>query len=682
MKKFLVGFLVVGVQVAGATNIPLGKNLKAQSTGIRMVSDGLTNPNAELRLHVSIDHLRAEHLKTAEGEFTTLAIPGFQQTGDIGSPSLPVMNRLIEVPLGASVSVEVLSSSRESINLDESGFANPLYPRQPPQPKNDTVVPFAYNLSSYQAPGFQQEALAQVEEVGMLRDMRLVLLKVAPVAYDPSTRALEVNNDIELVVRVQDANIEATQALKQRLHSPNFSSMRHQILAAPSLQALEPESVSARHYAIVADKAFEETLAPFIAWKREQGFVVTVAYTDTVGATPADIKSYVHGLYNTPAAGTSAPDFLLLVGDHDNLPATDKSRHISDLYYAAVTDDYLPDMIYGRFSAKTVDQLIPQLQKTLEYEKFEMPDPSFLKNVVLTAGWDYSHTKDWGWPQIKYGLKYYFNAEHGISGATSFLSEGAHQNEAAIVAKIAEGAAFVNYTAHGSSTSWADPGMSISDVKNLGNTGKYPLVLGNCCLTNKFEVGTCFGESWLRASGSGGIGYIGGSNSTYWDEDLWFGNGFYSIEHPNDDGSAPDQAETGTGSYDAAFNDPHSTAGSMILTGNLAVEQSNTSRKLYYWEIYHLFGDPSLQVYWGVPGANKVEHPDQISAKDSRFELLATAGSYVGVSANGKLLGAGFASEDGVARLTLSEVPASGTAKLVVTAKNRKPYVSEINLLD
>ncbi len=568
------------------------------------------------------------------------------------------------------------------MSLPDQGFSAPLFPRQPPHPKDGTIVPFVKNASSYKAQGFQQDALVQVQELGILRDMRLVLLKIAPVAYDPRNGVLEISNDLEIEVKVEKADISSTETMKQRLHSPNFSSIRRQILAAPSLQRLEPDQFGARTYAIIADRMFEETLAPFVSWKKAQGFRVIVSYTDTIGATAEAIKAHVHGLYKTPAPETSCPDFILFVGDHENVPATNKGAHISDLYYAAVTDDYLPDMIYGRFSATTVEQLAPQIQKTLEYEKFQMADPSFLKNVVLTAGWDSSHAREWGWPQIKYGMQYYFNEENGIPNVASFLSAGAHQNESAILAKVSEGAAFVNYTAHGSPVSWADPKFTIADVNALGNHGKYPLVLANCCVTSKFQVGTCFGESWLRAANGGAIGYIGGSNNTYWDEDLWFGNGLYDIQHPNSDGAAPDRAATGVGAYDAAFQDPHSTTGSMIFTGNLAVEQSNTSRKLYYWEVYHLFGDPSLQVYWGLPKENQVEHSQEFSSQDERFELLAAAGSYVGLTANDEFVGGGYAGEDGVARIKLTNVPANGEVKLVVTAKNRKPYIANLKLVN
>ena len=39
----------------------------------------------------------------------------------------------------------------------------------------------------------------------------------------------------------------------------------------------------------------------------------------------------------------------------------------------------------------------------------------------------------------------------------------------------------------------------------------------------------CFGEGLLRANNKGAVGYIGGSNNTYWDEDFWWAVGNGSI---------------------------------------------------------------------------------------------------------------------------------------------------------
>jgi len=35
-----------------------------------------------------------------------------------------------------------------------------------------------------------------------------------------------------------------------------------------------------------------------------------------------------------------------------------------------------------------------------------------------------------------------------------------------------------------------------------------------------------------------------------------------------------------------------------MYAGNMAVMASSSSRKEYYWQVYHLFGDPSLPTYW------------------------------------------------------------------------------------
>lgn len=460
MKKLIaLAWLLTGVPAVLAIDLPLG-NERGRGNGVWIEADGLYREGgSEIDLSATVSRLTATTLKTEAGEFTYLNIPGFQQTGDIGAPSLPVMNRIVEVPLGGKVEIEVVSSTRTRVDLAANGLSAPVFPRQPPQPKDGSVVPFAWQRQAYLAPGLQQEALARVEEIGTLRDMRLVLVRVAPVAYDPTTGALEVQNDIQVKVRIQDADLRATAEHKARYFSPFFAGLRAQVLAPESLRALDPASPRPRTYAIVVDKALEAELAPFVAWKKEQGFDVIVANTDTVAADASAIQTHVHGLYKNPGEGHGAPDFLLLVGDHDNLPSNDKgeggwSSHLSDLDYAAVTEgDYLPDILYGRFSARNAEELRPQVQKTVQYERFEMPDPSFLKEAVMTAGWDYSKAVEWGWPQIKYANKYYFNADNGFTEVSTFLSSASDQNAAEIIAQVGQGAAFVNYTAHGSSTS-------------------------------------------------------------------------------------------------------------------------------------------------------------------------------------------------------------------------------------
>ena len=659
-------------------------------TGIKLVSDKVLTKRiggvASLELNADVAKIIATDVETPMGTFTQLTIPGYHQSETIGAPSLPVMNQLIEIPFGANVAVEVVDCKMATHNLSEFGIVNKIIPRQPPRPKDGSKLKFVFEKRAYITSGFHQNPIAKIYELGALRHINLALLSIAPVSYDPSTNKVEFYTDVKVRVLITKGDMKRTMDIKSIYSSSVFNFIYRRVISPYSLRLLNKRSNSLPiHYAIVADGKFRTALDQFIEWKTLKGFDVSVGYTDEIGSTKEEIQAYIHNLYNNPVSGKAAPEFLLLVGDHDNLPAFHGRTgiHITDLDYIAVTEgDRLPDILTGRFSAKTIEELLPQINKTIEYEKYEFADPSFLERATMIAGWDYRHTIEWGWPHIKYGLANYVNSEHGIPVQNVYQSTGAHQNETSIYEKINDGCSFVNYTAHGGPKSWTDPQFTITEITALSNCGKYPLIIGNCCLTNKFETDTCFGEAWLRAEKRGAIGYIGGSNTTTWDEDIWWGNGFFPIQHPNPEGLPPAKEDTGTGAYDYLFEDTMSTCSGIIVAGNLAVEESNSSLKTYYWEIYHLMGDPALQIYLGVPSATEVEFTEQPPAGATKLEINAPSGAYVGVTVDGKLHGASTIDSSGSASIDLIPLPTCGEVKVVVTGKNIRPYIGTTTIAD
>lgn len=353
---------------------------------------------------------------------------------------------------------------------------------------------------------------------------------------------------------------------------------------------------------------FESTLAPFIAQKKNLGYKVIVGYTDSpdVGSTTTSIKAYLENLYNNPATGYSPPLYALLVGDIQQVPAFKGSSygHVTDLYYFDYTGDNLPDVFYGRFSAQNTSQLYPQIEKTLEYENYTMPDASYLFNAVLVSGWSGGiETEKQTNGQVNYIKDQYCNPGNGITAYAYLQEEPAGANyRNKIISNINNGVGFANYTAHCDPNGWFAPSFTTSDIANLTNSHKYGLWIGNCCESAAFNVSECFAEAALRASGKGAVGYIGGSNSTYWNEDYWWSVGFKSIAlHPSYDPDhlgAMDRLFHTHGEDEAVWG---SRQGQIILGGNLAVQESTSGRKKYYWEIYHLFGDPSLNMRFVPP---------------------------------------------------------------------------------
>lgn len=603
VKKFfaLLALIVFvsGTACAGEIVFP-----DAIGSGLKVVSDKMAGSDEmTIRMTCSIDKMNSWDVETPKGEFTVLHAPNFYFGGAYGAPQLPVLTKLVQIPVGAEFKIDVKSYDTAEYDLAKFGITNRIYPRQPSAPKDGSQVPFVYEKSAYISKGFGGMPLTSIEEVGFLRQMRLVHVAVSPIKYDPVSNKIVVYNNVDFEIVLTGADMAKTRAMHASLSTPAFAWAEEMVVVPQALRF--GRNTAPQSYVIVTHPMFKDAIAPFAAWKAEKGFKVDVVTTDQFGTGAAlteGLKKYLHDRYNNPTADKPAPSYVLFVGDHEQIPAFkgQTGSHITELYYVAVTPgDFLPDMLTGRFSAQTLDQLTPQIEKTMEYEKAQFADPSFLNDAVLIAGWDSGWAKSHGWPHINYAEKYYFNAGHGFKTVNKYLSAGSQQNVASIQAAIAKGACYVNYTAHGSSTSWADPGMSISDINKLGNKGKYPFVIGNCCLTSKFEVGTCFGEAWLRAKDAGAIGYVGGTNSTYWDEDFWWGIGLHSIVKPNDQGVPPLKENTGPGAIDALFEGNGVSNAAFFVAGNLAVESSTSSRKQYYWEVYHLMGDPSLKTYMG-----------------------------------------------------------------------------------
>jgi len=379
--------------------------------------------------------------------------------------------------------------------------------------------------------------------------------------------------------------------------------------------------------------------------------------------------------------------FVLFVGDVAQIPAFNgtTASHVTDLYYCEYTGDKLPEVYYGRFSANNLTELQPQIDKTLEYEQYLMPDPSFLDEVVMVTGDDPTHELTWGNGQINYGTQNYFNATHGLTSHTYLQPEpGGGNYSAKIIQNVSNGVGYANYTAHCGTTGWSNPSFSNGNVASLQNAHKYPLMVGNCCLSNKFSE-TCFGETLLRAANKGALGYIGGTNYTYWDEDYWWGVGFRTSITAN-----PTYDPSKLGAYDRTFhdktgittNDWFITQGQMVSAGNLAVTQSGSGLTNYYWEIYHLMGDPSVMIYFSQPDELLASYPAKMPVLSNEFTVTTKPFAYVAISKNNILYGAALADESGIAVVPLTPIPQPGTADILITAQNCKPYFGVVEIAE
>jgi len=651
----------------------------------------IDNRNPEvLKFHTCLDEFQVVEIKTKAGVFSQILVPDYGASMEEGKPQLPVLKHLIEIPMDCEVEVVYNQQNYREIKLKDFNFNDPVFPAQPPvskQTDDPAELVFVYDSLTYGTDGFYSLESVNVVDLGILRGVHLARLEISPFSYNPVTATFEIIYDLDAEIRFKHANFELTETEKSRVFSPWFEAAFEQLINHKMPQDLQRSQSTPQTFIIVSDPLFQTPLQPFVQWKTRKGFKVVEAYTNnpSVGGTATSIKTYLKNFYNNPPAGFLPQSFVLFVGDVAQIPSFpgNAGTHVTDLYYCEYTNDILPEVYYGRFSANNLTELQPQIDKTLEYEQYLMPDPSFLDEVVMAAGADASHQLTWGNGQINYGTENYFNEAHGLLSNTYLQPEPSGANYSGkIIQNISDGVAYANYSAHCGITGWSNPAFSSGNVSSLQNSHKYPLMVGNCCQSNSFNS-TCFGETLLRAANKGALGYIGGTDYTYWDEDYWWGVGFKAIS------SHPTYNSQFLGAYDRTFHDKPGlttdnwfiTQGQMVSAGNLAVTQSGSSMKTYYWEIYHLMGDPSVMIYFSQPPAISVSYPGSMPASAENFTVTTEPYAYVAISKNDVLYGAAFADLSGIAVVPLNPITTPGMADIVVTKQNRKPFFGTIEIV-
>ncbi|MCX6257474.1 MAG: C25 family cysteine peptidase [Bacteroidia bacterium] len=685
MKKFtlLFSLSLIFIALVSATN-PKEIKLNANSTGLKVISSNETS----LTVSVSLESVKFIDVNSSAGVFAEIISDGLVKPVNYGMPELPMVSRLIELPYGADADITVNNYDEKDYSLQDYGISEKIFPTQPSISKSEdpSHIVFQYNSAFYAIDQFSPNGVATVKSLGIMRGVSIGRLEIMPFRYNPVTNTLKVINNITLTVHFRNGDISTTNQMKEKFYSPFYTNTFKSLINYKPLTTKNLITVAPAKYVIVSDPMFETQLQPFILWKTKKGFNVIAAYTNQpeVGTTSTSIKSYLANLYNSASSSDPAPSFILLVGDVAQIPAFagTQGSHFTDLYYAEYTSDFFPEVFYGRFSASTAEDLQPQIDKTLEYEQYLMPDPSFLNEVVMIAGVDATNGPLYGNGQINYGTTYYFNSTFGITSHTH-LYPNSGNDVAQIISEVSNGCSFANYTAHGSETGWYNPAFSVSDVATLHNIHKYPLMVGNCCLSNTFDYPVCFGEALLRAPNAGAIGYIGASNSSYWDEDYWWGVGARATIVTN-----PTYSATQLGSYDCMFHangEPTSswfiTNGQMVQAGDLAVTQANSSLQNYYWEIYHLMGDPSLMTYFSVPPAMTANFYSAVPVGTSSLTVSTEPYAYIAISKDSVLLAAQMTDATGIATLTFSPFNSIGNVLVVVTKQNRQPVFDTLHVI-
>ena len=640
-----------------------------------------------LRATFSYGSIESIEVSTERGTFSEIAIEGTYASGEIGTPELPASHQLLAVPFGATPQVNVINYTTTDYRLSDYGI-HTLIPHQPSIRKDQNLdeVEFVYNAAAYQTRSLATAPEATIEVQGTMRGIRIGSLVINPVSYNPASNTLRVFNNINVEVSFDGADIAETERMLLNTYSPYFNDVYRQMFNYRQILDVytdHPDLMAYPvHMIVIAPESYISTLQPWIDWKTQKGFYMNVVTKEQAGSNYNAIRTYVQNLYNTGVSQGATPTFLVLVGDVAQIPNTtgNQSQKVTDLYYGSVDNDYFPDMFYSRMSAENTNQLTAIINKILQYEQYTMPDPSYLNNVTLIAGWDSYWTARVGAPTINYATTYYYNTAHGFAQVNSHVNQSQYSG---CYNSLSTGIGFVNYTAHGDNNMWYQPQLTNSGVNQLTNTNKYFLAMGNCCLSGNFGYSSaCFGEAMIRAENKAAYSYIGSCPNTYWYEDYYFGVGATNVFS-----QTPSLTNSATGVYDGIWmDDTYHTVSSIVFLGNLAVcyahagSYQTSVNPTYYWQAYHVLGDGSIMPYRVQPSPNNVSHASTFPAGTTSFQVSAQEGSYVAISQNNVLKGVALVPASGTVNVQVASGITSGQVRIVVTKPQRQPYIQDINV--
>lgn len=144
-------------------------------------------------------------------------------------------------------------------------------------------------------------------------------------------------------------------------------------------------------YLIITNHLFTANLEPLITFRESSGLSVkvvedTTIYNSYLREDSCDaIKNFILDVYNN---WDPRPKFILFVGDANEDDGSNNyipskifpkfsyyysggcQTHCSDNWYVELEgDDYVPELITGRFPVESTDELDLLIQKTLEYEQ-------------------------------------------------------------------------------------------------------------------------------------------------------------------------------------------------------------------------------------------------------------------------------------------------------------------------
>ena len=620
---------------------------------LRVVASDL----ATTRLSFELNRFMTAEVTTMGGEWTALGLPGAALRLERGAPELPVVRTSVAVYDMGAVALRVSDAVFEE-------FADvDLLPSKGSISREIDPASVPYELGPvYAGDGWYPAEPAQIGDPYILRDTRGAVVSVNAFQYNPARRTLRVlrSATIEVVTTNEGGANELHSRPPVRSAEFERAYASHYLNADALLQSGTLATARGRYspvpeigpMLIIAHDDFVSSMAAFVAWKEQSGVPTTLVALSTIGTTDDDIADYILDAYENEGIA-----FVLLVGDGDQMPTYLDGSNAADPMYAllAGSDNY-PDILIGRFSAETTDQVLTQVTRSVEYESQPQSGAAWYHRATGIASNQDGGT---GTPDFEFMddirqmlLGFTFTEVDTIYDPSASTAQ--------ITAAVNEGRSLVNYMGHGNTMGWSTGPFINGHVNALTNDDMLPWVVSTACRVGKFHTLTCFAEIWMRATNgdrpTGAVGFYGSSISQDW--------------------VPPITAHVEI--MDLLVTEENRTLAGLYMNGACAMIDAYGSNGANEFNHWHVFGDPSLRVRTAAPNTLAVTHGGSVNPAAFEFTVQAEAGALAALSEAGECIGSAVADAGGEAVIAFADTLAGETVMLTVTGFNCFPYTEQV----
>jgi len=577
-----------------------------------------------------------------------------------GNPDLHKLTESIIIPDGAEMSFKVISSDFVDYENIEIAPSKGSLTRD----VNPNNIGYEYS-EAYSLDEFFPGDLVSLRDPYILRDYSGQVVVAYPFQYNPKKKVLRVYSKITVEVYSQGSDGRSTLSSNQsekkivseyrRIYENqfiNFEQSRYEVLSEQG------------NMLIISNDAFLNEMQPFVDWKNSKGIPTEMVGLSSVGSSSNSINSYVTNYYNEQGL-----TFLLLVGDISQMPSITVSGTASDPSYGYIDgNDYYPEIMVGRFSAENSSHVQTQVNRIINYEKYPSSGVGSFKYGVGIASSEGQGIGDEGegdWEHLDNIRQKLMDFTYNDLDQVYATNGGSASD---VTSAVNQGRSIINYTGHGSNTSWGTTGFSNSNVDALTNTHAWPFIVSVACVNGAFDQGTCFAEAWLRATHnnqpSGAITMVASTVNQQWAQPMEGQDEFNDIL------------------IESYNNNIKRTFGGLFYNSCMKMVDTYGSSGESESQYWHVFGDPSLLVRTDDPVSISPSYESTILIGQSEFVVdTGDSGSLVALSKNGQLLSSSY-SNGGVAILDLGDAANTpGELTLVVSSFNAFAYESAVMVI-